>query len=196
MLLNIFPAPINPHSLQDICRFEIRALLKEKVKAEHPDLWNRCRKHPKEVNKRPNFRRCVVPLFAHSDSDSDSVEGVAAEVAVNEQAQPSSSSSSSSDDKSESENEAMMPQPSPSVERRSGIRLAETLSDIEDGAKTKREKFDSGVSDLFESSSDRSPSTSDQSTPNASSSSSSTTVDHNPASNSSPAVTIKIIFFN
>ena len=192
-----FTAPINPHGLQELCRFEIRALLKGKIKTEHPDLWNRCRKQPKEINKRPHFRRCVVPLFANSDSDSDSVEGAAPEEpSVNEQAQPSASSSSSDEkDSTENENEAVMPQALPSVERRSGVRLAESLSDTEDGAKTKREKFDSGVSDLFESSSDRSPSSSDQSASTETSSGSSTTVDHNSASNSSPTViSINAIF--
>lgn len=168
--------------------------MKDKIKIEHPDLWNRCRKQPKEINKRSHFRRCVVPLFANSDSDSDSVDGAAAEEPpVNEQAQLSASSSSS-DEEDSPENEAVMPQAVPSVERRSGVRLAESLSDTEDGAKTKREKFDSGVSDLFESSSDRSPSSSDQSAATESSSSSSTTVDRNSASNSNPSV-MMINFF-
>jgi hypothetical protein len=54
------------------------------------------------------------------------------------------------------------------MDRRAGVRSAESMSDSEDvGAKTKREKFDSGVSDLFESLpssvSERSSSSSNQS---------------------------------
>lgn len=121
------------------------------MKAEHPDLWHRSRKQPKETHKRGVMRRCVVPLFANTDSDSDSMVDIDREDAEE----------SSSDDSSVNESIA---EEEP-TERRPGVRPAESLSDSEDmGAKTKREKFDSGcVSDLLGSVSERSSSSSNQS---------------------------------
>lgn len=121
------------------------------MRAEHPDLWHRSRKQPKEMHKRGVMRRCVVPLFPNTDSDSDSMVDIDREE-VEE---------SSSDDSSANEPRA---QEEP-TDRRAGVRPAESLSDSEDmGAKTKREKFDSGcVSDLLGSVSERSSSSSNQS---------------------------------
>lgn len=124
----------------ELCRFEIRSILKKKVSREHPDLWQRSRKHAKESGKRSIMRRCVVPLFANSDSDSDTAAEM--EVDANEGGEQESLTDSSSDSEPENQDE--------SADRR--VRLAEALSDSEESnSKTKREKFDSGVGDLFES---------------------------------------------
>ncbi|KAI9555232.1 hypothetical protein GHT06_017747 [Daphnia sinensis] len=144
--------PINPHSLQNLCRIRIRSVLRQKVSAEHPDLWLRSRKQPKET-KRPVMRRCVVPLFANTDSDSDSQIDV----------EPPEAAEMSSNDSSE-HNSIPPNNEEISMDRRAGVRSAESLSDSEDaGAKTKREKFDSGVSDVLESGSERSSSSCNQS---------------------------------
>ena len=98
------------------------------------------------------MRRCVVPLFANTDSDSDSLAEM-----VDGNMIPAGAES---DDSSANESIA---QEDP-LDRRAGVRPAESLSDSEDvGAKTKREKFDSGVSDLLGSVSEMSSSSSDQS---------------------------------
>jgi len=154
--LLVYTAPINPYSLQNLCRIRIRSVLRNKVSAEHPDLWARNRKQPKET-KRPVMRRCVVPLFANTDSDSESqVDMDSADVD-----ETSSNDSSENESVPQNNEESLM-------DRRAGVRSAESLSDSEDvGARTKREKFDSGVSDLFESLpssvGDRSSSSSNQS---------------------------------
>jgi hypothetical protein len=103
------------------------------------------------------MRRCVVPLFANTDSDSESqVDMDSADVD-----ETSSNDSSENESVPQNNEESLM-------DRRAGVRSAESLSDSEDvGARTKREKFDSGVSDLFESLpssvGDRSSSSSNQS---------------------------------
>ncbi len=98
------------------------------------------------------MRRCVVPLFANTDSDSDSP----VEMADGNMLPAGAESDDSSANESIAQEEP--------VDRRAGVRPAESLSDSEDvGAKTKREKFDSGVSDLLGSVSERSSSSSDQS---------------------------------
>lgn len=103
------------------------------------------------------MRRCVVPLFANTDSDSDSLVDVDRE-GLNE-----THSEESSDNEAAAREEP--------TDRRAGVRSAETLSDSEDtGAKTKREKFDSGVGDLLESTSARSSPTSLTQSPEADSS--------------------------
>lgn len=126
----------------ELCRYEIRSILKKRVNHEHPDLWQRSRKHPKENNKRSVMRRCVVPLFANTDSDSDVVAEIDDD--DNEDGEQEMQSDSSTDSEPEVQDEP--------VDRRAGVRLADTLSDSEEtSGKTKREKFDSGVGDLFES---------------------------------------------
>lgn len=99
------------------------------------------------------MRRCVVPLFANTDSDSDSQDEI----------EPAEAAEMSSNDSSE--HHSIPPNnEETSMDRRAGVRSAESLSDSEDvGAKTKREKFDSGVSDLLESGSDGSSSSCNQS---------------------------------
>lgn len=101
------------------------------------------------------MRRCVVPLFANTDSDSD--DGAEMDVDGNEDDdQESSHSDISEDGEAELSEEA--------VDRRPGVRSAETLSDAEESnAKSKREKFDSGVGDLFESPSSEQSGASNQS---------------------------------
>jgi hypothetical protein len=103
------------------------------------------------------MRRCVVPLFTNTDTDSDSPVEM----------EPADADETLSDESSENES---VPQNNEEslMDRRAGVRSAESMSDSEDvGAKTKREKFDSGVSDLFESLpssvSERSSSSSNQS---------------------------------
>ena len=96
------------------------------------------------------MRRCVVPLFTNTDSDSDSLLEIV----------PADAEETSSDESSTNESGFQ----AESIDRRAGVRPAESLSDSENtGAKTKREKFDSGVGDLAESasggSSHESPST-------------------------------------
>nr|SVE81868.1 EOG090X0491 [Daphnia magna] len=78
-----------------------------------------------------------------------------------------------------------------SMDRRAGVRSAESLSDSEDvGAKTKREKFDSGVSDLLESGSDGSSSSCNQS-PAGESSARPSSVSERNSSISGGAMTLK-----
>lgn len=124
------------------------------------------------------MRRCVVPLFANTDSDSDSqVEVEPAEAAE-------MSSNESSENRSiPSNNEDTL------MDRRAGVRSAESMSDSEDGnAKTKREKFDSGVSDLLESASERSSSSCNQSPPGESSARTSSACDRNSSTSSGATV--------
>lgn len=119
------------------------------------------------------MRRCVVPLFANTDSDIDSI------VDIDRQEADETHSDESSD------NEATAREEEP-ANRRAGVRSAETLSDSEDaGAKTKREKFDSGVSDLLESTSERSSSTSSTQSPEVDSTARSSSDTSSPAVNSS-----------
>lgn len=124
------------------------------------------------------MRRCVVPLFANTDSDSDSM------VEIDRDDADDTTSEDSSDNESIAQEE-------PS-DRRAGVRPAESLSDSEEtGAKTKREKFDSGVSDLLGSVSERSSSSSDQSPSGDSTSArASSTVDRTPPTTVNVTVSI------
>lgn len=132
-----------PHSLQSLCRFEIRAVLKTNINAEHPTLWARNRKTAKQKKSNQALRRCVVPLFLETDSDTDSIIEMEPDV-LND------------DEESWSEGD----ENNHGADRRSGVRKAESTRHTDDRTKTKREKFDSGVSDLFESTSESASSSS------------------------------------
>jgi len=146
--------PLVPNSLQELCRFRIRGVLKSEVEKEHPDLWQRSRKHPKQKKRAPILRRCVVPIFEESDdSDTQSLPEMDADAegVLDEDEQESS----------EDERPPPVASGSLAAERRvATIRRPDDSSTPEDegGAKHKREKFDSGVSDYYESSNERSPS--------------------------------------
>jgi len=138
-----FTASVDPESLQDLCRTKIRSILLQRVKLEHPELWLRNRKHPRDTKRSLAVGRCLVPLFANLDSDNDS-ETELAQPSIEE----SSSSSSFTDDSSNNGQLARE-----ESDRRAGIRLAENFSDDEDenGIKIKREKIDDDVdNDLFD----------------------------------------------
>jgi len=148
--------PLVPDSLQSLCRFRIRALLQRQVRSEHPQLWQRSRKHPKLKKRTPVFRRCVVPIFEESDdSDAQSLPD-AADAAVAGEEEP----------EQPEEDDEQQPEPSPrgsptvSSRRAATVRRPDSSEspEREGRAKTKREKFDSGVSDLCESSNEASPS--------------------------------------
>lgn len=132
-----------PHSLQSLCRFEIRAVLKSNIHSEHPTLWGRNRKTAKQKKSNQALRRCVVPLFLETDSETDSIIEMEPDILNNDD------ELSSEDDEN---NDA--------ADRRSGVRKAESSRHADDRTKTKREKFDSGVSDLFESASESASSSS------------------------------------
>ena len=154
MISELFTAPLVPNSLQELCRFSIRGVLKSEVEKEHPDLWQLTRKHPKQKKRAPILRRCVVPIFEETDdSDTQSLPDMDADAegVLDEEEQESS----------EDERPPPVAGGSSSVERRvATIRRPDDSSTPEDegGAKHKREKFDSGVSDYYESSNERSPS--------------------------------------
>lgn len=126
------------------------------MRSEHPQLWQRSRKHPKLKKRTPVFRRCVVPIFEESDdSDAQSLPD-AADAAVAGEEEP----------EQPEEDDEQQPEPSPrgsptvSSRRAATVRRPDSSEspEREGRAKTKREKFDSGVSDLCESSNEASPS--------------------------------------
>lgn len=57
-----------PLSLQEICRYEIRTILRRNIDTENPKLKDKKRRHPRQSNRR--FRRIVIPIFEESDNDS------------------------------------------------------------------------------------------------------------------------------
>lgn len=132
-----------PHSLRSLCRFEIRAVLKKNINSEHPTLWACSRKTAKQKKSNRPLRRSVVPLFLEVDSDTDSSIEMEPDVLNDD-----SESWSEGDDNNDA------------ADRRSGVRKAESTRHVDDVTKTKREKFDSGVSDLFESTSESASSSS------------------------------------
>lgn len=158
-----FPS-VDPEHLQDLCRTKIRSILLQRVKLDHPELWLRNRKHPRDTKRSLAVGRCLVPLFANLDSDNDSETDLA-----QDSLEESSSSSSFTDDSSNNGQLARA-----ESDRRAGIRLAENLTDDEDenGIKIKREKIDDNVdNDLFNAGNEtHSPSVSNQTIENSESS--------------------------
>lgn len=71
----IIPADAEPLSLQDICRFAVRSILRRIIDIEHPELKKRPPRVPRKRVKKRTLRQLVIPIFgSHSDSEDNEID--------------------------------------------------------------------------------------------------------------------------
>ena len=66
----VFAASTDPMSLQDICRFTVRSILRRNIDIEHPEL-KEPPKVPRKRAKKKNIRRLVIPIFSGSSEGEE-----------------------------------------------------------------------------------------------------------------------------
>ncbi|KAL0272915.1 UNVERIFIED_CONTAM: hypothetical protein PYX00_005729 [Menopon gallinae] len=65
----------DPMSLQDICRFAVRSILRRKIDMEHPELKKKPSRVPRKRVKKKTLPKFMIPIFGgHSDREDNDVE--------------------------------------------------------------------------------------------------------------------------